>query len=82
MQRFFLLARQMRARFTLTADAHHPDDFARLDLALEWARQAGFGDECFLTAQELLERQGKKASREPEERRAPRPPDLGGQGVK
>ena len=59
-ERFFVLARQMGARFTLTADAHHPDDFARLDLALEWAREMGFDDEHFLTVQELLERQGRK----------------------
>ncbi len=46
----------------LTADAHHPDRFARLDLALEWARRLGFRDEDFLTAQELRERQGRKTA--------------------
>ena len=50
---FFKLAREMGARFTLTADAHHPDDFARLDLALDWARSMGFRDENFLTASEI-----------------------------
>jgi len=59
---FFCLAREMGARFTLTADAHHPDHFARLDLALEWARGLGFRDEGFLTAQELRERQGRKTT--------------------
>ncbi|MDY6876965.1 MAG: PHP domain-containing protein [Chloroflexota bacterium] len=60
--RFFCLAREMGARFTITADAHHPDHFARLDLALEWARRLGFRDEDFLTAQELRERQGRKTT--------------------
>lgn len=46
----------------LTADAHHPDRFARLDLTLEWARRLGFRDEDFLTAQELRERQGRKTA--------------------
>jgi histidinol phosphatase-like PHP family hydrolase len=50
---FFLLAREMGARFTLTADAHHPDDFERLDLALDWAREMAFRDGDFLTADEL-----------------------------
>ena len=60
--RFFCLAREMGARFTLTADAHHPDHFARLDLALEWARTLGFRDEDFLTARELRERQRRKTT--------------------
>ena len=55
---FFGLAREMGARFTITADAHHPDDFERLDLALEWAREMGFRDEDFLTVDELLGRRG------------------------
>jgi len=55
---FFGLAREMGARFTITADAHHPDDFERLDLALGWARAMGFRDEDFLTVDELLERRG------------------------
>lgn len=50
---FFGLAREMGARFTITADAHHPNDFERLDLALEWAREMGFRDEDFLTVDEL-----------------------------
>jgi histidinol phosphatase-like PHP family hydrolase len=64
-ERFFVLARDMGARFTLTADAHHPDDFARLDLAVEWARGMGLEDAYFLTAHELLERQGRKRARNP-----------------
>ena len=55
---FFGLAREMGARFTITADAHHPDDFERLDLALEWAREMRFRDEDFLTVDELLGRRG------------------------
>ena len=55
--RFFCLAREMGARFTLTADAHHPDQFSRLYLALEWARSMGFRDRDFLTARALCERQ-------------------------
>ena len=57
---FFRLARDLGARFTLTADAHHPDDFARLDLALNWARAMGFRDADFLTPQELRDRQRRK----------------------
>jgi len=53
---FFGLAREMGARFTVTADAHHPDDFERLDVALSWAREMGFRDEDFLTVDELRER--------------------------
>ena len=58
--RFFHLAREMGARFTITADAHHPDDFARLDPALEWARRLGFRDKEFLTTQELEERRERQ----------------------
>jgi histidinol phosphatase-like PHP family hydrolase len=53
---FFCLAREMGSRFTITADAHHPDDLDRLDLALDWAREMGFQDEDFLTVDELRER--------------------------
>ena len=53
---FFGLAREMGARFTITADAHHPDDFERLDLALSWAREMGLRDEDFLTVDELWKR--------------------------
>lgn len=59
---FFCLARDLGARFTLTADAHHPDDFVRLDIAFDWAREMGFRDADFLTVQELRERQGRKHS--------------------
>jgi len=68
--RFFCLAREMGARFTLTADAHHPGHFDRLDLALEWARTLGFRDEDFLTAQELRERQRGKVTTQPPSFRA------------
>jgi histidinol phosphatase-like PHP family hydrolase len=51
--RFFTLAHEMGARFTATADAHHPDDFERLDVALAWARELGLHDEDLLTVQEL-----------------------------
>ena len=53
---FFGLAREMGARFTVTADAHHPDDFERLDLALDWARQMGIRDRDLLTASEIRQR--------------------------
>lgn len=55
MARFYGLARQMGARFSVTADAHHPDDFERLDLALRWAREMGVTDEELVTVEELLE---------------------------
>jgi len=58
--RFFGLAREMGARFTLTADAHSPDVLDRLDLALEWARALGLGERDLLTALELRERHRKK----------------------
>jgi histidinol phosphatase-like PHP family hydrolase len=57
MTRFFELAHAMGARFTVTADAHHPDDLERLDLALSWARQMGLSDEDLLTARELRDLQ-------------------------
>lgn len=50
---FFGLARELGSRFTITADAHHPDDLERLDVALDWAREMGFRDEDFLTVDEL-----------------------------
>lgn len=56
MARFFGLAREMRARFTVTADAHHPDDLDRIDLALGWAREMGVRDEEWLAVEELLDR--------------------------
>ena len=59
---FFLLAREMGARFTLTADAHHPDDFTRLDLAVDWAIAMGFHKDDFLSVGELLERQQDKVA--------------------
>jgi histidinol phosphatase-like PHP family hydrolase len=60
--RFFCLAREMGARFTLSADAHHPDRLGRLDLALDWAGRLGFRDSDFLTAQELQARQRTKTA--------------------
>lgn len=62
---FFHLALEMEARFTVTADAHHPDDFDRLDLALEWARSLGVPDEAFLTAAEVRDRQQRKRAAYP-----------------
>jgi len=50
---FFRLAHEMEARFTVTADAHHPDDLDRLDLALDWAQEMGIGTDNLLTAAEL-----------------------------
>jgi histidinol phosphatase-like PHP family hydrolase len=50
---FYALAHEMGARFTITADAHHPDDFERLDLALAWARALGLQDEDLFTCQDL-----------------------------
>jgi histidinol phosphatase-like PHP family hydrolase len=57
---FYGLAREMGARFTVTADAHHPEDLDRLDLALEWARTMGVRERDLLTVTELLGRQGHK----------------------
>ena len=57
---FYGLAREMGARFTITADAHHPDDLDRLDLALGWAREMGVQKRELLTVEELWERQGRK----------------------
>jgi histidinol phosphatase-like PHP family hydrolase len=65
MARFYGLAREMGARLTITADAHHPDDLDRLDLALEWAREMGVRERDLLTAQELRDRQGRKKSAHP-----------------
>ena len=60
--RFYSLAHEMGARFTVTADAHHPDHFSRLDPALEWALTLGIRDADFLTVQELRERQSRKTA--------------------
>ncbi len=57
---FFGLALELGARFTITADAHHPDHFDRLDLALRWAREMGLRDENFLTAAEICDRHARK----------------------
>lgn len=54
MGRFYGLAREMGARLTVTADAHHPDDLERLDLALAWAREMGVRDQELVTVDELL----------------------------
>ncbi len=59
---FFLLAREMGARFTLTADAHHPDDFERLDIALDWALAMGFREQDFLSPEEFRARQQSKVA--------------------
>jgi histidinol phosphatase-like PHP family hydrolase len=59
-QGFFGLAREMGARFTVTADAHHPDDFARLDVAVAWARELAIEASAFLTGCELRARQRRK----------------------
>ncbi|MGC9522087.1 MAG: PHP domain-containing protein [Anaerolineae bacterium] len=58
---FFSLAREMGARFTVTADAHHPDHFERLDIAVDWARDLGIDAAAFLTADELRARHRRKA---------------------
>jgi len=57
---FLRLARDMGARFTITSDAHHPDDLDRLDLAWNWAHELGLGRKDLLSAEELLERQRRK----------------------
>ena len=54
---FYGLAREIGARFTITADAHHPDDFERLDLALAWAREMGIREHELLTVEELHRRE-------------------------
>ena len=59
---FFLLACEMGAQFTLTADAHHPDDLERLDIALDWAVSMGFRETDFLSAGELRQRQQVKVN--------------------
>ncbi len=60
MSRFFGLAREMGARFTITADAHKPGDLDRLDVALRWARSVSFRDEDFLTTRELIAKQQRR----------------------
>jgi histidinol phosphatase-like PHP family hydrolase len=57
---FYGLAREMGARFTITADAHHPDDLERLDLALQWAQEMGIRERELLTVGELCQRQRRK----------------------
>lgn len=57
---FVQLARDMGARFTVSSDAHHPDDVDRLDLAWRWAHELGLGRGDLLSAEELLERQRRK----------------------
>jgi histidinol phosphatase-like PHP family hydrolase len=57
---FLQLAHDMGARFTITSDAHHPDDLERLDLAWRWAHELGLGQKDLLSAEELLERQRRK----------------------
>lgn len=59
-QPFMQQAREMGARFTLTADAHHPDDFVRLDAALDWAMAMGFTPVDFVTVPELRETQQRR----------------------
>jgi histidinol phosphatase-like PHP family hydrolase len=54
---FYGLAREMGTRFTITADAHHPVDLDRLDLALQWAREMGVCERNLLSVPELLGRQ-------------------------
>lgn len=61
---FMGLAREMGARFTLTADAHHPDDFIRLDQALEWAYDMGFKDQHFVTLPEFRAMQYRRSAAE------------------
>lgn len=53
---FFGLARELGARFTVTADAHHPDDFERLDLALGWADEMDIDESELLTVAEFRTR--------------------------
>jgi histidinol phosphatase-like PHP family hydrolase len=50
---FYGLAREMGARFTITADAHHPDDLDRVDLAFRWAVEMGIRECDLLTLEEL-----------------------------
>ena len=61
-ERLFRLAHELGARFTVTADAHHPDDLDRLDLALDWAREMGIGQDKLLTAEELRSITARKRS--------------------
>lgn len=51
---FYGLAREMGACFSITADAHHPNDLDRLDLALAWAREMGITDTELVTVDDLL----------------------------
>ena len=60
---FFGLARELGARFTVTADAHHPDDFERLDLALGWASEMSIGEPELLTVGEFRARYHHKRCR-------------------
>jgi histidinol phosphatase-like PHP family hydrolase len=54
MARFYGLAHEMKARFTVTSDAHHPDELDRLDLALGWAREMGIEDRSLVTVEALI----------------------------
>jgi histidinol phosphatase-like PHP family hydrolase len=53
MPRFYGLAREMGARFSITSDAHHPDELDRLDLALRWAQEMGVRDRELVAVGEL-----------------------------
>jgi histidinol phosphatase-like PHP family hydrolase len=60
MTRFVGLAREMGACFTATADAHHPDDLDRLDLALEWAWSMGLRPRHLISVQKVEARQARR----------------------
>jgi len=61
--RFFRLAHEVGARFTVSSDAHAPEQLAWLDLAVAWAQELGLSEDNFLTANELRAWHQEKRSR-------------------
>ena len=70
MSGFMTMALEMEARFTLTADAHHPRDFERFDLAWQWSRELGLPEDRFLSVADLHEKQQRRLAGIAHERQA------------
>jgi len=61
--KFYQIARESGARFTIGSDAHHPDYLLKSwFIAYDWAMEMGFTDNDFLTLDEFLDRQTRKKS--------------------
>jgi histidinol phosphatase-like PHP family hydrolase len=56
---FFQLAYRLDAGFTITSDAHHPQDLDRLDLAMDWAKEMGLAGNL-LTLDQIRDRQRRR----------------------